>query len=58
AEREEAGVPVLAGKVGPFHPASPVRVQFGNALVQRRAPRPEDSQPAHSEAEVHQLSLF
>jgi hypothetical protein len=55
---EEAEVPVLAGKIGPFHPASPVRVQFGNTLVQRRAPRPEVSQPAHSEAEVHQLSLF
>jgi N12 class adenine-specific DNA methylase len=51
-------VPLLAGEVALSHPSSKARIVFGNAPVQRHAPRTEASGPANSDAEVHKLPLF
>jgi N12 class adenine-specific DNA methylase len=50
--------PVLSGEVGLANPSSKARVQFGDALGQRRTPKQEAARPIPSEAEVSQLPLF
>jgi hypothetical protein len=57
-EPEAEGALLLATEVGRACTPSSARFQFGDALVQRRAPKPEAPRPAHTEAEVSQLPLF
>jgi hypothetical protein len=57
-EPEAEGTPLLATEVGRSRTQGGARVQFGDALAQRRVPKPETPRPAHAEAEVSQLPLF